>query len=185
MKRKIAILMAIVLVVTALCCACGKDPGETQTSDTTTTTVPQETLKANEIFEKLKIVMEVNKTIVENPVYSIVGSDIGQIEFTCNGSNFVFRGAQSIDYSDIHGITAPVNVNEMRMLEKGGTKYIYITLMDGGRIPRQRICNELHTLYTFRSFGRRASERYRHCHKELKSVTFKGKDEFKKTEEFI
>ncbi len=134
MKRKIAILMAIVLVVTALCCACGKDPGETQTSDTTTTTVPQETLKANEIFEKLRIVMEVNKTIVENPVYCFVGSDIGQIEFTCNGSNFVFRGAQSIDYSDIHGITAPVNVNEMRMLEKGGTKYIYITLMDGGRI---------------------------------------------------
>ena len=89
MKRKIAILMAIVLVVTALCCACGKDPSETQTSDTTTTTVPQETLKANEIFEKLRIVMEVNKTIAENPVYSIIGSDIGQIEFTCNGSNFV------------------------------------------------------------------------------------------------
>lgn len=134
MKRKIAIIMAIAMVMSVLCCACGKNPGETQTSGTTTTTVPQETLKANEIFEKLKIVMEVNKTIVENPVYSIVGSDIGQIEFTCNGSNFVFRGAQSIDYSDIHGITTPMNPNELRSYNDGETTFYYLTLTDGSRI---------------------------------------------------
>ena len=82
MKKQAAILLAIVLVTAALCCACGKEPSVTETSGATTTTAVKETLKVNEIFEQLRIVMEVNKTVVSNPKYSIVGKDIGQIEFT-------------------------------------------------------------------------------------------------------
>lgn len=134
MKKQAAILLAIVLVTAALCCACGKEPSVTETSGATTTTAVKETLKVNEIFEQLRIVMEVNKTVVSNPKYSIVGKDIGQIEFTYKGNDFVFRGAKALDYSDIHGVTTPVDPNQMKSYNEGGTIYIYITLTDGGRI---------------------------------------------------
>lgn len=136
MKRKTALLLAVALTVMALCCACkGKDPVNPDiTVGTTTTETTKETSVADKFITDLGIVMEVDKTIVSNVTYSVEKGDIGQIKFTYNGNDFVFRGAKSLDYSDIHGITTPVNPNEMRSRSEEGSEYIYITLTDGARI---------------------------------------------------
>lgn len=136
MKRKTALLLAIVLTVMVLCCACkGKDPVNPDiTVGTTTTETTKETSVADKFITDLGIVMEVDKTLVSNATYSVEKGDIGQIKFTYKGNDFVFRGAKSLDYSDIHGITTPINPNEMRSYTEGGSEYIYITLTDGARI---------------------------------------------------
>ena len=136
MKRKTALLLAVALTVMALCCACkGKDPVNPDiTVGTTTTETTKETSVADKFITDLGIAMEVDETAVSNAIYSIEQGDIGQIKFTYNGNDFVFRGAKSLDYSDIHGIKTPVNPNEMRSRNEGGSEYIYITLTDGARI---------------------------------------------------
>ena len=136
MKRKTALLLEVVLTVMVLCCACkGKDPVNPDiTVGTTTTETTKETSVADKFITDLGIVMEVDKTLVSNATYSVEKGDIGQIKFTYKGNDFVFRGAKSLDYSDIHGITTPINPNEMRSYTESGSEYIYITLTDGARI---------------------------------------------------
>lgn len=136
MKRKTALLLAVVFAVMALCCACGrKNPANPDiTVESTTTETTKETSVADKFITDLGIVMEIDKTITSNVIYSVEKGDIGQIKFTYEGNEFVFRGAKSLDYSDIHGITTPVNPNEMKTKVEDGSEYIYITLTDGARI---------------------------------------------------
>ncbi len=136
MKRKTALLLAVAFAVTVFCCACKeKEPVNPDiTVGTTTTETTKETSVAEKIISDLKIVMVVDETVADNVVYSIEQGEIGQIKFTYNGNDFVFRGAKSLDYSDIHGITTPVNPNEMRSRSEDGSQYFYLTLTDGARI---------------------------------------------------
>lgn len=137
MKRKIAVLLVIACAVSVLFCACGKDPVTTEPSATTTTattTIQWEVLQKNEIYEKLKIVMEVNKDVVENPVYSVIDGKIGQIEFTCNGNKFVFRGAKDIDFSYVHGVEKDIDPEAVRSFDDGEEKFYYFTFTDGSRM---------------------------------------------------
>ncbi len=137
MKRKIAVLLVIACAVSVLFCACGKDPVTTEPSATTTTattTIQWEVLQKNEIYEKLKIVMEVNKNVAENPVYSVIDGKIGQIEFTCNGNKFVFRGAKDIDFSYVHGVEKDIDYEAVRSFDDGEEKFYYFTFTDGSRM---------------------------------------------------
>lgn len=140
MKRKTALLLAVVLTVMVLCCACkGKDPVNPDiTVGTTTTETTKETSVADKFITDLGIVMEVDKTLVSNATYSVEKGDIGQIKFTYKGNDFVFRGAKSLDYSDIHGITTPVDLSDAESVQiiprDDGTSYIRLRLTGGARI---------------------------------------------------
>ncbi len=140
MKRKTALLLAVAFAVAALCCACkGKDPVNPDiTISTTTVETTKETSVADKIITDLGIVMEVEETVVSNAVYSIEQGEIGQIKFTYNGNEFVFRGAKSLDYSDIHGITTPVDLSDAESVQiiprDDGASYIRLRLTGGARI---------------------------------------------------